>query len=66
MVESTVALEGCDRERVRFGGMGLREGARARGGSSVADLAGEGGKASSQERSVGRRQEGDPSEMRLV
>ena len=66
MVERTAALEGRDRESVRFGGMGLKEGARAGGGSSVADLPGEGGKASSQERSVGRRPEGDPPEMHLA
>ena len=44
----TVAFEAGDRERshdwVRIGGRSLREGARAGGGSSVADLAGEGGK----------------------
>jgi len=51
MVEGTAALEGRDRDWLRFGGMGLKEGARARGAASVADLAGEGGKISSQERS---------------
>jgi len=40
---------------------GLREEATA-GGSSVADLAGEGGKGSSQERNVGRRPQGGPPE----
>jgi len=65
-----VEAEARDRERghdwVRIGGRSLREGARAGGGSSVADLAGEGGKASSQEGSVGRRPEGDPPEMHFV
>ena len=59
-IVKTVELEAGDRERghdwVRIGGRSLREGTRAGGGSSVADLAGEGGKVSSQRgASVGGR-----------
>jgi hypothetical protein len=62
MAKRTAALDarGRDRDWLRFGGMGLREGARAGGAASVEYLAGDGGHVSSQRTVDQGREDGPP------